>query len=132
MRAVAIALCVLALSACKKADEGPKPPAAAPAPAAPAVAAPKVDGPRVIAIEAGKEGYVPDKIAAKPNEKLRLVFTRTFDSECLAQVKLPDGVVHELPMNTPVELALTMPKEGKVTFACGMDMLTGEIVADVN
>ena len=132
MRAAVLALAVLSVSACKKADESAKPaPAPAPVPA-PAATVAKPAGPRVIAIEAGKEGYVPDKITAKPGEQLTLVFTRTFDSECLAQVKLAGGVVHELPMNKPVELALTMPKEGKVTFACGMDMLTGEIVADGN
>ena len=131
MRAVSLALAaVLALSACKKADDGATPGSGVAS--APATATPKADGPRVIAIEAGKEGYVPDKIKAKPNEKLKLVFTRTIDAECLAQVKTPDGVVHELPMNTPLAFEVTMPKEGKLTFACGMDMFTGEIVADVN
>ncbi len=126
MRAVTFALVAsLAFVACKKAgDEKPADQKAA------QPAAAKVDGPRVIAIEAGKEGYVPDKISAKPNEKLNLVFTRTVDAECLAQVKTPDGVLHDLPMNKPVEVAFTMPKEGKVTFACGMDMFTGTIVAD--
>lgn len=129
MRAVPLALvALLSLSACKKANDE-KPADQKPGSAQPAA---KVDGPRKIAIEAGKEGYVPDKISAKPNEKLTLVFTRTVDAECLAQVKTPDGTLHDLPMNTPVEVAFTMPKEGKVTFACGMDMFTGTIVADAN
>ena len=129
MRAVPLALvAALAFTACKKAADE-KPAEQKPTPAA---TAPKPEGPRVIAIEAGKEGYVPDKISAKPNEKLKLVFTRTVDAECLAQVKTPDGVLHELPLNSPVEVAFTMPKEGKVTFACGMDMFTGTIVADAN
>ena len=124
MRAVSFALAAaLAFTACKKASDEK------PADQTPAAAA-KVDGPRKVAIEAGKEGYVPDKISAKPNEKLVLVFTRTVDAECLAQVKTPDGTLHDLPLNKPVEVAFTMPKEGTVTFACGMDMFTGTIVAD--
>jgi plastocyanin domain-containing protein len=129
MRAVTAALALaLAFTGCKKASEEK----AADQRSAPGASVPKAEGPRKVAIEAGEEGYVPDKISAKPNEKLMLVFTRTVDAECLAQVKTPDGTLHELPMNTPVEVAFTMPKEGKVTFACGMDMFTGTIVADAN
>ena len=133
MRAVPFVLvAALAFSACKKAgDEKPADQPAATQPAA-AGAASLGEGPRKIAIEAGKEGYVPDKISAKPNEKITLVFTRTVDAECLSQVKTPDGTLHDLPLGKPVEVALTMPKEGKLTFACGMDMFTGTIVADAN
>lgn len=88
------------------------------------------DGVRRLSIEAGKEGYVPDKIPGKPGEKLVLVFTRTVEGECLAQLKTPDGALVELPMNKPVEVPVTVPASGKLTFACGMDMFRGEILAD--
>lgn len=114
----------LSLGACKK-DGGGE--ATKPTPGAPTVAA---DGTRVIPIEAGKDGYVPDKISGKPGEKLKLVFTRTVDSECLAQVKIAGGAPTALPMGKPVELAVTVPQSGQLTFACGMDMFTGVIVAD--
>ena len=39
-----------------------------------------------IAIEAGTEGYMPDRIPGKPGEKLVLVFTRTVDATCIAQL----------------------------------------------
>ncbi len=117
----ALALAALALGACKK-DGGE---AAKPAPTA--VAA---DGTRVVPIEAGKDGYAPDKIPGKPGEKLKLVFTRTVDSECLAQVKVAGGAPVELPMGKPVEIAVTVPASGQLAFACGMDMFTGVIVAD--
>src|SRR5689334_17841836 len=86
-------------------------------------------GVRSIAIEAGKEGYVPDKIPGKPGEKLKLVFTRTVDSDCLADLKTPEGKIVPLPLNKPVEIAVTVPQDGEVRFACGMDMFTGVIVA---
>lgn len=110
---------------CKKDGDS----SAKPAPPSP-VAAVSADGVRTIAIEAGKDGYVPDKIAGKPGEKLKLVFTRTVDAECLAQVKVADGQPVELPQGKPVEISITVPQTGQLTFACGMDMYTGVIVAD--
>ena len=100
---------ILALFACKK-DEAPPP---APKPAAPAVAAPAADGTRKIPIEVNKEGYQPDKIPGKPGEKLDLVFTRTFDADCISQVKTPDGKLVDLPMNKPVEVAVVVPQTGE-------------------
>ena len=123
MRISLVLAVALALAGCKK-DGGGE--ASKPAPA-PAVAA---DGTRVVPIEAGKDGYAPDKIPGKPGEKLKLVFTRTVDSECLAQVKVAGGTAVDLPMGKPVEIAVTVPSTGQLTFACGMDMFTGVIVAD--
>jgi len=129
MRATLVLAVALSLVACKK--EGEKA-ADKPAEQKPAATAPSADGVRTVAIEAGKDGYVPDKIPGKPNEKLKLVFTRTVEADCLAQVKTPDGKLVDLPLNKPVEVAVTVPATGKMTFACGMDMFTGTIVADVN
>jgi len=121
-------LCLaLLVPACKK-DEAAAP---APAPAAPAAPAVAKDGVRRIAVEANTKGYTPDKIAGKPGEKLMLVFTRTAESECISQVKVPrTAAAVDLPMNKPVEIAVTVPTTGEVTFTCGMDMFTGSIVAD--
>jgi len=87
------------------------------------------DGVRRIPIEAGKNGYLPARIEGKPDEKLVLVFTRTADGECMAQVKVAGGAPVDLPKGTPVEVAVTVPASGEVKFACGMDMVTGVIVA---
>ncbi len=119
---IALVVC-LAVSACKKeAKETSAPPAAA--------TTVSKDGVRRIAIEAGSAGYVPDKIPGKPGEKLVLVFTRTVDADCLAQVKTPEGRLVDLPKGTPVEVAITVPQTGELSFACGMDMFHGVIVAD--
>jgi plastocyanin domain-containing protein len=42
---------------------------------------------------------------------------------------LDDGqrVEKSLPLNTPVEIAATFSKPGKLTYACGMDMMHGTI-----
>ena len=126
IRALLVSLLVV-LGACKKEDK----PAAAPPPAAAPTTAGTVaaDGVRHVAIEANKDGYVPDKIVGKPGEKLLLVFTRTIDANCLSQLKTPEGKLVDLPMNKPVEVAVTVPQTGEVGFACGMDMFHGVVVA---
>lgn len=117
---------VLAFTACKKAEETPR--KAEPPPAA--TAKPSADGIRTVAIEASREGYVPDKIPGKPGEKLKLVFTRRESGgECMAELKSPDGKLHQLPIDKPYEIAVTVPADGEVKFACGMEMFFGVIVA---
>jgi plastocyanin domain-containing protein len=127
MRSLVLALSfVAATAACKKDEAKPAPaPAPAVAPAAPAT----TGGPRKVTVEVNKDGYTPAKIAGKPGEKLDLVFTRTFEAECISQVKTPDGKLVDLPMNKPVEVAVTVPPTGQADFACGMDMFHGAIVA---
>ncbi|HEU4734034.1 MAG TPA: cupredoxin domain-containing protein [Kofleriaceae bacterium] len=88
------------------------------------------DGVRRISIEANAKGYVPDRIGARPGEKLVLVFTRTVDSTCIAQLKTPDGKLVDLPKGAPVEVPVTVPASGEVAFACGMDMFHGVVVAE--
>lgn len=122
---VAVAIAAVALGCSKKepAKEAPEPAATVTT----GTVAP--DGVRTVNITAGMEGYVPDTIPGKPGEKLKLVFTRTVEGECLSELKTPDGKLVPLPMNKPVEVAITVPETGSLTFACGMDMFQGKIVA---
>ncbi|MEO8844539.1 MAG: cupredoxin domain-containing protein [Kofleriaceae bacterium] len=127
LRAAVLSLSlVISIAACKKgeADAKQAPP---PIGATPVVVK---DGVRHIAITVDTSGYKPEKIAGKPGEKLVLVFTRTADSTCIAQLVTPDKKTVDLPMNTPVEVAVTVPQTGEVGFACGMDMFHGTVVAD--
>jgi plastocyanin domain-containing protein len=87
------------------------------------------DGARRVAVDAGKEGYRPERIGGKPGEKLVLVFTRTYDAACISQLKTPDGKLVDLPKGTPVEVPVAVPASGEVGFACGMDMFHGAVVA---
>ncbi len=125
---IAVAACALLIAGCSKEGKEPKPSAP---PATLSTGTVSADGVRTIAIEAGKDGYVPDKIPGKPGEKLKLVFTRTIEGECLEELKTPDGKLVKLPMKQPYEVAVTVPESGGLTFACGMDMFRGQIVADV-
>jgi len=131
MRALVFSFCVLASLSFGGCDKGKK---AAPAPKqeAPVTAGTVQGDVRRIDVEANTSGYNPERIAGKPGEKLMLVFKRTVDAECLSQLKTPEGKLVDLPMNKPVEVAVTVPAQGELTFACGMDMFHGTIVAAPN
>lgn len=116
----------LALAACEKKDSKTTKPQGKPTPAS--TVAP--DGTRIIPVSVRKVGYDPDKITVKGGEKLKLVFTRVEDTECGAQIKVADGKAIDLPMNQPVEIAVTAPPSGEVRFTCGMDMMTGVVVVN--
>lgn len=124
---VALAM-VLALGACKKSNQKTesKPPPAATTKTGTVDSA----GVRTIPIAANENGYVPDRIPGKPGEKLKLQFTRTVEGECLSQLKMPDGKTVDLPMNKAVDVEVTVPTDGEIKFACGMDMFSGVIVAE--
>jgi plastocyanin domain-containing protein len=118
---------ILFVVGCKKGDQArPAPPPVA-ASTTGTVAA---DGVRHVPITADTTGYKPERIVGKPGEKLVLVFTRTADSTCISQLLTPDKKTVDLPMNTPVEVAVTVPQTGEVGFACGMDMFHGVVVAE--
>ena len=122
IRALAITLLLVGCDKGKKQDK----PATPPPKTAPAG---DVDGMRRVDIAVDKDGYKPDRIVGKPGEKIDLVFRRTFEAECIAKLKTPDGKLIDLPMNTPVEVGVTVPEKGELGFACGMDMFHGTIVA---
>lgn len=129
MRALLLAVVVLAAACSKKEADSSSPSNDKAPPATVNTGTVAADGVRTVPIQAGMEGYVPDTIPGKPGEKLKLVFTRTVEGECLRELKTPEGKVIELPMNKPVEIAITVPQSGELTFACGMDMFQGKIIA---
>ena len=124
---VALVLALALGIGCKKAEQKsePKPP-----PATTQTGTVDSNGVRTIPITANENGYVPDRIPGKPGEKLKLEFTRTIDGECLAQLKTPDGKLVELPKNKAVDVDVTVPADGEVKFACGMDMFFAVVVAE--
>lgn len=130
IRALALSFVVLFAAACEK---KPEKQATAAEKSAPVTAGNTgSDGIRKINVEANKDGYTPDRIAGKPGEQIVLVFKRTIEGDCLSQVKVGDGKPVDLPMNTAVEVPVTVPQTGELAFACGMDMFRGTIVAAPN
>jgi plastocyanin domain-containing protein len=121
--ALVAAFAVVAAAACTQAGDAKATPAGGTAaPGAPALEGRRVD------ITAGAEGYSPATVEAKKGESLVLRFTRTTKSDCLAQVVFPGlKITKELPLNTPVEIAIKADTTGKIPFQCGMAMVHGNV-----
>ena len=116
-----LAIAVLVV-ACSKSET--KPTADQPAPV------PVPTGDR-IAISVTDKGFEPENVTVPSGKPVTLVFTRKSDTTCAKEVVIPlDGqkIAKKLPLNEPVEVAVTFPKAGQVTYACGMDMLKGVVV----
>ena len=122
MKVAALLIPFAFVTACKKNESAPKPTPTAPTRSA--------DGTR-FDIKVTEKGFEPDDVSVPAGKPVTLVFERKTDQTCAKQVILTmdDGkkIEKELPLNTPVELAATFPKAGKLGYACGMDMIKGTI-----
>ncbi len=78
------------------------------------------------AITVDGSGFHPSAIKLAAGRPATLVLTRTTDETCAKEIVIPSlDIRRELPLNQPVEIALTPKVKGDVSFACGMDMLSG-------
>ncbi len=98
-----------------------------------AVAEPTVaKNPSRIEIAVTRSGFEPGNIAVQANKPVTLVFTRKTDATCAKHVvlTLDDGkkLERDLPLDKPVELAVTFPRAGKLVYACSMDMVKGVVL----
>jgi len=93
--------------------------------AAPAVARPD----RVIQMTVTEDGFVPAEITVKKGEPLKLVITRKTKRTCATEIVIKEyGIDTKLPLDQAVEVSFTPTRAGKVKYACGMDMITGNLV----
>ena len=96
---------------------------------APAGADPK---PKRIDVHVTEKGFEPANITVPARTPITLVFQRDTDATCTKSVviRLDDGkrIERVLPLKTPVEIAVTFPKAGKLGYACSMNMNKGTIV----
>lgn len=87
--------------------------------------------PARVEISVTTHGFDPDEIKVPAREPVTLVFTRKTDQTCTKSVviTLDDGkkLERDLPLDKPVEVAVTFPKAGKLGYACSMNMAKGVI-----
>lgn len=86
------------------------------------------DGNRDLAIAVTAKGFEPKALTAKVGQPVTLVVTRKVERTCATEIVIKDyGIDQALPLDQPVKVTFTPTKPGKVRFACGMDMIAGEI-----
>lgn len=77
------------------------------------------------------KGFEPNKLIVAKAQPVTLVFTRKTEKTCAKNVVVQLGggkkIEKELPLDTAVEITATFAKGGELTYACGMDMVTGVI-----
>ncbi len=75
------------------------------------------------------QGFTPATISAQAGKPLELTFTRKSDDTCATEIVVPDYKIKvALPLNKPVKVKFTPRKSGNISFACGMDMVRGQVV----
>jgi len=78
-------------------------------------------------------GYSPSVVRVKAGNPVRLVFDRKDSGGCSEEVVFPDfGVKRFLPTGEKTVVEITPPKAGRYEFTCGMSMLRGAIIAEVD
>jgi plastocyanin domain-containing protein len=78
-----------------------------------------------------KGEYSPDRIVVKKGRPVRLLFYREDDSECTAQVVIPElKVKQNLALKQVTAVEFVPEKQGQFGFACGMDMMKGKLVVE--
>jgi hypothetical protein len=102
------------------------PPQAATAPGSEASAGAAGQTAKILVTE---KGYEPDTVSLRAGTAARLTFVRTSDKTCATEVIFPSlNIKRALPLNEAVAIEFTPAKAGDITFACGMNMVTGTIV----
>ena len=84
---------------------------------------------QVVDLLVTEKGFEPNSVDVKPGVPIVLKITRKTDSTCATQIKIQSkNIKKDLPLNKPVTIALGKLDKGEIRFACGMDMITGNIV----
>ena len=77
------------------------------------------------------EGFVPAEVKVTKGRPVELVVTRTTDRTCAKQIVIKDaGITRDLPLEKAVTIAFTPAKEGKLRYACSMDMIAGVLLVE--
>jgi len=96
-----------------------------------AAKSPPPQEPGKVTIAVTEHGFEPADIKVKKGEPITLVFERKTDKTCAKEVIVhvddKQTIEKALPLNQPVEVAVTFPSSGDLTYACGMDMVKGSI-----
>jgi plastocyanin domain-containing protein len=84
-----------------------------------------------VKIQVTENGFEPSNIKIKAGSHVIVKLTRTTDATCATAIQFKNKKIKkDLPLNQEVSIDLGTLKKGDITFACGMDMFSGHIVAE--
>ncbi len=113
-----IVISVVLVAACKQEAPKQQPPPG-----------PRDDG--KVAIYVTEKGFEPADVKVTRGQPITLVFERKTDKTCAKEIILhvddTQTIEKALPLNQPVEVAVTFPTSGDLTYTCAMDMVKGSI-----
>ena len=103
----------------------------APGADAKAVSAQVYDAAHPLEISVTSDGFVPAQAKVKVGEPVTLRVTRKVSNTCATDIVIKDyGINQPLPEGQRVELTITPKKPGPIRYACAMDMVAGELLAE--
>jgi plastocyanin domain-containing protein len=82
-----------------------------------------------ISIALTERGFVPAVVTVRAGSPVTLLVTRQTDRTCAMDFVLKEhGIDEKLPLGRTVAIRFTPERAGRLTYACGMDMVHGTIV----
>ncbi len=119
----ALAAIVVVASGC---DRGKASPSDTAAP----VSAPVAEGAtQVVAVTAGKDGFVPSHVEVARNRPAKLRFTRNTDQTCATEVAFKElDLKRALPLGEAVDVEIPTGEARTLHYTCGMGMFASTVV----
>jgi plastocyanin domain-containing protein len=96
-------------------------------------AKPEKSGPAALAttvhVEVTEAGFVPATATVPKGQPITLTMTRRTNQTCATDVVFPAlNIKRDLPLDQEVTIELPAQPAGTLSYACGMDMVKGNLV----
>jgi plastocyanin domain-containing protein len=89
----------------------------------------QADGSQQVRIAVTEKGFEPASVTVQAGQPVTLLVTRKTDRTCATELVLEEhGIDEELPRGRTVAIRFTPEQTGTLQYACGMDMIKGQIV----
>ncbi len=84
-----------------------------------------------ISLSVTSKGFEPSEVKVKLGTHVVLKVTRKTDETCATEIQIKEKKIKEkLDKDKVVSIDLGTLKRGDIRFACGMDMVSGHIIAE--
>jgi plastocyanin domain-containing protein len=84
-----------------------------------------------ISLKVTEKGFEPSEIKVKPGTHVVLKVTRVTDDTCATHIQIKEKKIKvKLDKDIEATVDVGILKKGEIKFACGMDMISGHIIAE--